>query len=149
MPNVGAELASVPFGKMIYDMASAIARSQVALDKASIELVKVIPFTVARGNSKAIDSLTVSATSKFTCSMVIFPASIFDKSRISLMMDNKASALVLIVVANSRCSGDKDVSHNRLIMPMTPFIGVRISWLIFARNSLLALAAIKAVSAIF
>jgi hypothetical protein len=45
MPNVGAELASVPFGKMIYDMASAIARSQVALDKASIELVKVLANT--------------------------------------------------------------------------------------------------------
>ena len=45
MPNVGAELASVPFGKMIYDMASAIARSQIALDKASIELVKVLANT--------------------------------------------------------------------------------------------------------
>jgi len=45
VPNVGAELASVPFGKMIYDMASAIARSQVALDKASIELVKVLAGT--------------------------------------------------------------------------------------------------------
>ena len=45
MPNVGAELASVPLGKMIYDMASAIARSQVALDKASIQLVKVLAAT--------------------------------------------------------------------------------------------------------
>ena len=45
MPNVGAELASVPFGKMIYDMASAIARSQVALDKASVSLVKVLANT--------------------------------------------------------------------------------------------------------
>jgi len=45
VPNVGAELASVPFGKMIYDMASAIARSQVALDKASIELVQVLAGT--------------------------------------------------------------------------------------------------------
>ena len=45
MPNVGAELASVPFGKMIYDMASAIARSQIALDKASIQLVKVLATT--------------------------------------------------------------------------------------------------------
>ena len=45
MPNVGAELASVPFGKMIYDMASAIARSQIALDRSSIELVKVLSAT--------------------------------------------------------------------------------------------------------
>jgi hypothetical protein len=45
VPNVGAELASVPFGKMIYDMASAIARSQVALDTASIQLVQVLART--------------------------------------------------------------------------------------------------------
>ncbi|MFY9936131.1 MAG: hypothetical protein WAK33_04645 [Silvibacterium sp.] len=45
MPNVGAELASVPFGKMIYDMASAIARSQIALDTASIQLVQVLART--------------------------------------------------------------------------------------------------------
>jgi len=45
VPNVGAELASVPFGKMIYDMASAIARSQIALDSASIQLVKVLANT--------------------------------------------------------------------------------------------------------
>ena len=45
MPNVGAELASVPLGKMIYDMASAIARSPVALDTASIQLVTVLAAT--------------------------------------------------------------------------------------------------------
>jgi hypothetical protein len=45
MPNVGAELASVPFGRMIYDMASAIARSQIALDQASIQLVQVLAST--------------------------------------------------------------------------------------------------------
>ena len=31
-------------------------------------------------------------------------------------------------------------------MPITPFIGVRISWLMFARNSLLARLALKASS---
>jgi hypothetical protein len=45
MPSVGAELASVPFGKMIYDMASAIARSQTALDMASAKLVTVLANT--------------------------------------------------------------------------------------------------------
>jgi hypothetical protein len=45
VPNVGAELASVPFGKMIFDMASAIARTQTALDMASINLVQVLAST--------------------------------------------------------------------------------------------------------
>lgn len=35
----------MPFGKMIYDMASAIARSQIALDQASINLVQVLANT--------------------------------------------------------------------------------------------------------
>ena len=34
-------------------------------------------------------------------------------------------------------------------MPITPFIGVRISWLMLARNSLLALLATSTLSAIF
>jgi hypothetical protein len=58
MPNVGAELASVPFGKMIYDMASAIARSQVALDKASIQLVKVLASTTFDYVPDVVETLT-------------------------------------------------------------------------------------------
>ncbi len=58
MPNVGAELASVPFGKMIYDMASAIARSQIALDKASIQLVKVLASTTFDYVPDVVETLT-------------------------------------------------------------------------------------------
>ncbi len=58
MPNVGAELASVPFGKMIYDMASAIARSQIALDQASIQLVKVLAKTTFDYIPDVVETLT-------------------------------------------------------------------------------------------
>ena len=47
---------------------------------------------------------------------------------------NSDSALERIVSANSRCSGVRSVSRISPVMPMTPFIGVRISWLMFARN---------------
>jgi hypothetical protein len=60
MPNVGAELASVPFGKMIYDMASAIARSQIALDKASIQLVKVLANTTFDYIPDVVETLSPS-----------------------------------------------------------------------------------------
>ena len=40
--------------------------------------------------------------------------------------------------AYSRCSVLSSVSRSSSVMPMTPFIGVRISWLMLARNSLLA-----------
>jgi hypothetical protein len=56
--NVGAELASVPFGKMIYDMASAIARSQSALDISSIQLVKVLANTTFDYIPDVIETLT-------------------------------------------------------------------------------------------
>ncbi len=48
------------------------------------------------------------------------------------------SALERSVVRYSRCSGVSDVSASSSAMPNTPFIGVRTSWLMLARNSLLA-----------
>jgi len=56
--NVGAELASVPFGRMIYDMASAIARSQSALDQSSIALVKVLANTYFDYVPDVVETLT-------------------------------------------------------------------------------------------
>lgn len=58
MPNVGAELASVPFGRMIFDMASAIARSQTALDLASINLVQVLANTKFDYVPDVVETLT-------------------------------------------------------------------------------------------
>jgi hypothetical protein len=45
MPNVGQELLNVPFPKMIFDMSMAIAKGQLALDKASINTVKILANT--------------------------------------------------------------------------------------------------------
>ena len=62
------------------------------------------------------------------------PASIFERSRISFKISSKASALVRTVSAYSCCSSESSESSSRSIMPIMPFIGVRISWLITARN---------------
>src|SRR5436189_257530 len=53
----------------------------------------------------------------------------------SLMMVSSASALERVASTYSRCSSVNSVSNNREIIPITPFIGVRISWLMFARNA--------------
>jgi hypothetical protein len=45
MPNVGQELLNVPFPKMIFDMAMAISKGQLALDKASINTVRILANT--------------------------------------------------------------------------------------------------------
>jgi len=52
---------------------------------------------------------------------------ILEKSRISLRIPSRDSALRLIIVARSYCSLLSGPSNNRLVMPSTPFIGVRIS----------------------
>lgn len=45
MPDVGQELLNVPFPKMIFDMAMAIAKGQIALDKASVQTLMVLAKT--------------------------------------------------------------------------------------------------------
>ena len=64
----------------------------------------------------------------------------------SLMIDSSASPLREIVEAYSRCSASSSVSPSRPLIPMIAFIGVRISWLIVARNALLDSFAASATS---
>ena len=52
----------------------------------------------------------------------------------SLMITNRLSADSLTPVASSVCSSSRSVSSRRSVSPMTPFIGVRISWLIVETN---------------
>ena len=51
------------------------------------------------------------------------------------MIVSSASPEPRTVSAYSRCSGLSSVSSSSPVMPITPFIGVRISWLMLARNS--------------
>ncbi len=62
----------------------------------------------------------------------------------SLMIVSSESPLSRMVAAKSRCSSLSGVSSSNPLMPMTAFIGVRISWLIVARKALLASLAASA-----
>src|ERR1041385_7455325 len=53
----------------------------------------------------------------------------------SLRRERSAPADNLTVSRYSCCSGVRSVSRASSVMPMIPFIGVRNSWLILARNS--------------
>ena len=64
----------------------------------------------------------------------------------SLMTVSNPSAEVFAISRYSRCAGLRSVPSTSSVMPSTPFIGVRISWLMFARNELLASAATSAAS---
>ena len=75
------------------------------------------------------------------------PASIFEKSRMSLMSAAACSAeTVTIPQVLALLGGRARCSSSSSVMPSTPFIGVRISWLMLARNSLFARLAASAAS---
>ena len=62
----------------------------------------------------------------------------------SLMIPSSASPERLMVCTKRRWRASSDVLSTSSVIPSTPFIGVRISWLIVARNSLFARLAASA-----
>ncbi len=62
------------------------------------------------------------------------PASILEKSSTSSMMRSSACALSRMVATVRRCAASSPWRSSTSIMPSTPFIGVRISWLMVARK---------------
>ena len=74
-----------------------------------------------------------------TCS-----ASSLDKSRTSLIISSSECPERKMISTLSRCSGFNSVSSSICAIPKTPFIGVRSSWVMVARNSDLTLFACSA-----
>ena len=111
-------------------------------------LISSTPFSLARTLKGRRALTTASRRLNSTGDSSSFRASIFEKSRMSLMTLRSVSADSRAITRYSRCSSASGVCRVRSVMPMMPFIGVRISWLMLARNSLLArLAASAACSA--
>ena len=73
-----------------------------------------------------------------------FSASIFEKSRMSLMIASRLRAEPCATLTYCCCRGVSGVSRASPVMLMIAFIGVRISWLITARNALFAWLAASA-----
>jgi hypothetical protein len=95
-------------------------------------------FSAERGVRRSSASSRQVRSSKGCRSKSSLPASIFEKSRMSLMIFSSESAALRTVSTKSRCSLDSSASISSEVMPMMPFIGMRISWLVLARNSDLA-----------
>ena len=93
-----------------------------------------IPFSSTRSSSTSTTLSTSSFKSKGAFSKTSLPASILEKSRMSLMISKRASPDRLPVSEYNCCSLLSCVSSRRPNTPSTPFSGVRISWLIIARN---------------
>ena len=103
-----------------------------------------MPFWCARCANRSMTSSTTWRMSRSCASRRSLPASIFEKSRMSLMMASSASAELWMVAAKRRWRGSSFESSSSSVMPSTPFIGVRISCDMRARNSLLARLAASA-----
>mmetsp|Transcript_21109 Transcript_21109/g.81936 ORF Transcript_21109/g.81936 Transcript_21109/m.81936 type:complete len:221 (-) Transcript_21109:3398-4060(-) len=101
-------------------------------------------FSAARNRTTSMQPLSSGRSRTGRASTLILPASILEKSRMSLITVISASAESRMVWACSRWSGFSGVSSNSPLMPITPFMGVRISWLIVARKALLAWLAASA-----
>jgi hypothetical protein len=96
--------------------------------------LRVRPFLRANEPISPTAPSMQSRSAKGTASSSMRPASILEKSRMSLMIASSASPLRRIVETDSRCSSSSSLRISSSLMPSIAFIGVRISWLMAARN---------------
>ena len=92
------------------------------------------PFCDAGSENSASIELRLSRRLKAERPSFRRPASILVKSRMSSMMSSSASAERSIVSKYARCCSVRTPCFSNAIIPITPFIGVRISWDILARK---------------
>ena len=109
----------------------------------------VTPLALAVGVKSADTDSASSSIANPVLRISIFPASILDRSRISASNLFSRSTESLARSTYSDCSASRDVVSMSCSMPMTPLMGVRISWLMLARNSDLAWLAASAASLAF
>jgi len=104
----------------------------------SMWMLKLSPLLLSCTINKLRRDWQLSLREKSIFSSSSLPASIFEKSRMSLMMDNRASPESCMVLTYCSWVSDSFVSPRISAMPMMPLSGVRISWLMWARNCDLA-----------
>ena len=131
---------------------SSTCRSRVGSPHSSPGTAWVMRHTSSRrlpwacGATTAAASSTTSRTEKGMRSSCTLPASSREKSRMSLINASRPSPQARTVSRYSRCWPVRLVSESSRVMPMTPFIGVRISCDMVARKSLRARAKARAES---
>ena len=106
--------------------------------QSSRSTVKPIALAAACPSNKREASRIVIARSKGVCSSVSLPRSILATSSRSSTSARMVSPAPCITSTRSRCSLARAASASiTWVMPNMPFRGVRISWLVVARNSVL------------
>ena len=99
---------------------------------------KAIPLASACTAITSVSSFSRLRRLNAARSTINSPASIFDRSSTLLSTTSSDLLASLIFARKASCCSFSDVCPSRYDRPITAFIGVRISWLMLARNSLLA-----------
>lgn len=103
-------------------------------------------FSAAKAAIDADNSCKVAAGENGTSSKLVLPASIFEKSRMPPTVSSSECAEKSRAFNMRCCSSLNLVSDSILAVPRTTVMGVRISWLMLARNCDLVLDASRALS---
>ena len=104
------------------------------------------PFFSAATRKRSSMAATSSRGAKGAAATDSLPDSTRERSRMSLSSCVRRPEAVTAMARRRCCSGDRGVSSRVCSMPRMPFRGVRISWLMLARNSLLVRLAASAFS---
>ena len=119
--------------------------SPIKLSGTSREIccISSICFSCARARCSLMVWFT--SASKLNCvdSISSFPASIFEKSRMSLIILSNVCDAPSICIKLVCCSLSSAARWDSLVRPIIAFNGVRISWLIRAKKSDFALVALR------
>ncbi len=86
-----------------------------------------MPLSAACGARRSATPPTTASRSNSSDCSSSRPASIFEKSSTSFKTVSRDSAELIAVCARSLCSSVRGLSSSIAVMPITPFIGVRIS----------------------
>ena len=100
-----------------------------------------MPLASAAPANSVAHSSSMRSRSRGSDSISTLPACIFDRSRRSLTICSRICAEERMVWVSLACVEESAVRPSNSVIPTTPFIGVRSSWLMRARKLLLACAA--------
>ncbi len=126
--------------------ASRSASPRSACGRSPRSTVSARPLRRAPSVTIAVARASSASTEKSTGASTSLPASILDRSRMSLMMSSRCIAASPTLARRSDVTGSCWSRSIRCVRPMITFIGVRISWLMLARKADLACAASSATS---
>ncbi len=132
MVPVGVNLTALPVILTNICVRRVASPESVTGTVSSTNALKLNPFSLISPMNNTWTKCITSRILKAADSIRIIPASIFERSRMSLIMASRFSPATCIDSINSVNRASLFLFFNKLVNPKITFIGVRISWLMLA-----------------